>query len=161
MRSFVIVVCCICSVIFAVSFTACSSAPVEEDEPEVETPQVTEEDLQAIIDDYIEVCEQTCEQSEECIDDTSVYHADPCREDCQANRQLLEMELDDLEGMNKCFEANLATNQCVLELNCGGWETWQDHRGQQDAPAYPCQEATETAHRACFPFVEEFEETTQ
>ncbi len=149
------------SCLLLLSLISCSSAPVEEDEPAVEEPQITKDDLRATIEEYIEVCQETCDQSEECIGDTSVYHARTCREDCRANLKLLHMNIDDLEGMNACFEANLSTSRCVVGLSCNDWQTWQDHRGQRDAPEYPCQDLTVTSHRACHPFVEQFRATTR
>lgn len=150
------------SLLFFCFGVACSGAPVEDDEP-APPPEVTEEELQMSIDTYISDCHKMCEQTDRCADDDPAtrYPIDDCIDDCDANRQVLQMDIDDVAGMKSCFDAYVGYGECVLELDCEGWQKWQEHRGNPDAPDYPCRALTERAHRACYAFAEELQATLE
>ncbi len=147
--------------IFCLTHLACSAAPVEDDpEPEPE-PTVTESELRASIELYVDDCRELCDQNEACIDDTSVYHAGHCHEECDANLSIPEMDVDDLAGIKECIDATAAYSQCVADLQCPGWQSWQDYFGQPTDEEYPCKELTETAHHACHPHMDVLEAAIQ
>lgn len=146
--------------VLIVGLWGCSSTPAEED-PLPPEPEVTQQMLAETIEAYVPECVEMCAQNEQCTEGPSRYRVEDCERDCRSNRYVVDLEIDNLAGMQGCFDAYIDYSQCVTELECEGWASWQEHRSDPDAQDYPCREATVQAHRRCSRFASELAEAAE